>query len=113
MDFTRPRAAASPVESRTCFGIRVRNKFRHRRNAVFFDRPGPRPASLDQHPMTSTTRRRNWAALGLAVAMAAPLGVSQFSRLYAQEAVPTGDRAADAARDLELVKLGRQQFEKH
>jgi len=62
--------------------------------------------------MKHTIRHRNWAALGLAAAMAAPLGVAQFSRLYAQDAARTGDRPAQAVSDQEMVKLGRDQFDK-
>jgi len=78
---------------------------------VFFDRSGPRPsASFPSHPISN--RRRNWAALGLAVAMAAPMGASQFSKLYAEE--PGGDRQPDANPGAsELMQLGREQFDKH
>jgi general secretion pathway protein D len=41
--------------------------------------------------------------------MAVPLGLSQFSRLYADEA--KGDRLPDAPSAAELIRQGRQQFE--
>jgi general secretion pathway protein D len=75
---------------------------------VFFDRPAVKPqSSVSAQP--NSTRRRNLAALGLAAAMAAPLGLSQFSRLHAEEA--KGDHLADAPSAAELIRQGREQFE--
>ena len=75
---------------------------------MFFDRPAVMPQS-SASAQPNSTRRRNLAALGLAAAMAAPLALSQFSRLYAQDA--KGDHLPDAPSAAELIRQGRQQFE--
>ena len=75
---------------------------------MFFDRSGPKPQSFSVSHIQR--RRRNWAALALAATMAAPVGVSQFSRLYADE--PKGDRLTNGApTPQELMHLGREQFD--
>lgn len=84
---------------------------RQRRTVVFFDRPAAKPQSSDSSQpkaMPNPNRRRNLAALGLAAAMAAPLGLSQFSRLYAGEA--NGDHLPEAPSAAELIRQGREQF---
>jgi type II secretory pathway component GspD/PulD (secretin)/tetratricopeptide (TPR) repeat protein len=76
---------------------------------VFFDRFSPQSkSSFPSQPKSG--RRRNLAALGLAVAMAAPVGLSQFSRLSAEEV--KGDKSAGAsASDADLLAAGHDQFD--
>lgn len=75
---------------------------------MFFDRPAVKPQpSVTSQPVSR--RRRNIAALGLAAAVAVPLGGSQISRLYADEA--KGDQLAGTLSPAELIRQGRQQFD--
>src|SRR5690348_16322584 len=89
-------------------------QFRQRRHTVFCDRFGPQ-ASLSESSFSKSAsskppRRKNWAALGLAVALAAPVGAVQLSRLYAQDVSGPVQSAGPAHFD-DLVKLGRTQFD--
>jgi len=84
---------------------------------VFFDRSGPKSQSLSAatEKMPSSTPApppRNWAALGLAAAMAAPFGVVSIARLQAQEAKPPGDLppATVQPSSADLLKQARQLF---
>ena len=79
---------------------------------MFFDRTAAQPQS-SLPTSANPNRRRNLAALGLAAAMAAPLGLAQFSRLYASEAPgeATGDRLTDASSAADLIRQGREQFD--
>jgi len=89
-----------------------------------FDRSGSKSeSSCSAQPKSSGSRigprKRNWAALGLAAAIAAPIGVAQLSQwVYGQDA--KGDQLAgshlDATADLlgpDLLRRGREQFEHH
>ena len=75
---------------------------------MFFERSGTKPQSLNPSPL-HPNRRRNLAALGLAVAMATPVGLTQSSRLYAGPS--EGDRLSNAPTASDLLRLGREQFD--
>jgi type II secretory pathway component GspD/PulD (secretin)/tetratricopeptide (TPR) repeat protein len=83
---------------------------------VFSDRSGPQPESSLPAARNSSTRpqprKRNLAALGLAAAIAAPLGVVQISQLVCGQDAK-GDQLTDPKPDLdaELIRQGRDQFE--
>lgn len=79
---------------------------------MFFDRTAAQPQS-SLPTSANPNRRRNLAAIGLAAAMAAPLGLAQFSRLYASEATGdrTGDRLTDASSAADLIRQAREQFD--
>src|SRR5882724_6703511 len=94
---------------------RERGIYRLWRNAVFFDRSGNKPqSSVSEQPKTPDARaaapRRNWAALGLAAAMAAPFGVVQLSQLQAQDAKPE-QLAGPTPTNADLVRQARQEFQ--
>ena len=75
---------------------------------MFFDRSVTKSqASVpsQSHPQ----RRRNLAAIGLAAAIAAPVGISHLSRLYAGEAK---DQAPAPLSSADLLHLGQDQFDK-
>ena len=87
---------------------------------MFFDRSGPKSqcfsAETDKKQSSAPApARRNWAALGLAAAMAAPFGVVQIAKLQAEEAKPEKQGAlppsAVQLSSADLLQQARQQFE--
>ena len=77
---------------------------------MFFD-PGLKSASSTHLPSTQP-RKRKWAALGLAAAMATPVAVAQLSRLVdGQEAKPDQLAKPQASGNAQLLNQGRTQFE--
>ena len=81
---------------------------------MFFDRSASKSKSSSLSPLNkqeSRTQptRRNWAALGLAAAIAAPFGALQLTQLQAQDAKPeqlAGPRPSDA----DLVRQANDEY---
>ena len=72
-----------------------------------FDRSRPPCETVSE---SRSVRARRWAALGLAAAMAAPVGLLQLSRLYAADQ-PKGDQLPEPLSDRDLVKLAGEQLD--
>ena len=85
---------------------------------MFFDRSCPNTLSSSEsksqadRPVRAETRRRNWAAIGLAAAMAAPVGLTRLSWVTGEQT--PGNQPSDLIPgNKDLIDVGRQQFQKH
>lgn len=87
---------------------------------MFFGRIGPKSSDTKEAMFTTSKKRRQLAAVSLAVAMAAPAGLMEVSKLYGQEApaAPSTDagdmplfvQEQGAASGVELLKSAIEQY---
>src|SRR5262245_24627749 len=85
---------------------------------MFFGRIGPKSSDTKEAMFTTSKKRRQLAAVSLAVAMAAPAGLIEVSKLYAETAAPSTEAGETPlcvqeqgnASGVELLKSALEQY---